>query len=69
MIDITLQPYWLAAYKARRGPDKSYWRAFIALQGDYEPNTKFRTLYINLKKELDNDGYNDGNKGVHPDPT
>ena len=54
MLDTMLVAYWSAAYKARRGPDKSNWCAFIALQCDHEPSMKLRNLYLNLNKELNN---------------
>ena len=54
MADTILTTYWSAAYKARRGPDKPHWRAFIALQCDHEPDMKLRNLYLNLNEELNN---------------
>ena len=54
MIDTTLKAYWSAAYKARLGPDKLHWWAFISLQCDCEPSIKLRNLYLNLNKELNN---------------
>ena len=54
MIDNTLKIYWSAAYKARHGPDKSRWRAFLSLQCSNEADAKLRNLYLNLNKELNN---------------